>query len=116
MRRVYICSPLGGNITANIENAKRYSQYVFKCGMAPVIPHFYALVLNDDNPEERKLGMQAEISLLWVCDEVWVFGDELTEGMKTEIRFAEKLNIEVRYISENDLRKSEVKNDKIKKN
>lgn len=65
--------PLGGNITANIENAKRYSQYVFKCGMAPVIPHFYALVLNDDNPEERKLGMQAGISLLWVCDEVWGF-------------------------------------------
>ena len=27
-----------------------------------------------------------------------------------------KLTIEVRYISENDLRKSEVKNDKIKKN
>lgn len=116
MRRVYICSPLGGNITANIENAKRYSQYVFKCGMAPVIPHFYALVLNDDNPEERKLGMQAGISLLWVCDEIWIFGDEITEGMKKEILFAEKLNIEVRYISENDLRKSEVKNDKIKKN
>ena len=53
MYRAYVCSPLGGNITANIENAKRYSQYVFKCGMAPVIPHFYALVLNDDNPEER---------------------------------------------------------------
>lgn len=116
MRRVYICSPLGGNITANIENAKRYSQYVFKCGMAPVIPHFYALVLNDDNPEERKLGMQAGISLLWVCDEIWIFGDELTEGMKKEILFAEKLNIKVRYISENDLRKSEVKNDKVKKN
>lgn len=116
MYRAYVCSPLGGNITANIENAKRYSQYVFKCGMAPVIPHFYALVLNDDNPEERKLGMQAGISLLWVCDEVWVFGDEITESMKTEVRFAEKLNIKVRYISENDLRKSEVKNDKVKKN
>ncbi len=116
MRRVYICSPLGGNVSANIENAKCYSQYVFKCGMAPVIPHFYALVLNDDNPEERKLGMQAGISLLWVCDEIWIFGDEITEGMKKEILFAEKLNIKVRYISENDLRKSEVKNDKVKKN
>ena len=41
---------------------------------------------------------------------------KITEGMKTEICFAEKLNIEVRYISENDLRKSEVKNDKFKKN
>lgn len=108
MHRVYVCSPLGDNVTANIENAKRYAQYVFKSGMAPVIPHFYALVLNDDNPEERKIGMQAGISLLWVCDEVWVFGSEITEGMKKEIRFAEKLNIKVRYISENALQKMEV--------
>ena len=85
-------------------------------GMAPFIPHFYALILDDSNKEERKLGMQAGISLLWVCDAVLVFGDEITDGMKTEIRFAEKLNIKVRYISENDLRKSEVKNDKVKKN
>ena len=105
MQRVYICSPLGGNVSANIENAKRYA---LECGMAPVIPHFYALVLNDDNPEERKLGMQAGISLLWVCDEVWVFGNQITDGMKKEIRFAEKLNIKVRYISENALQKMEV--------
>ena len=73
-------------------------------------------VLDDSNKEERNIGMLAGLSMLWVCDAVWVFGDELTEGMKTEIRFAEKLNIEVRYISENDLRKSEVKNDKVKQN
>ena len=24
MHRAYICSPLGGNVSANIENAKRY--------------------------------------------------------------------------------------------
>jgi len=52
--------------------------------------------------------MQAGISLLWVCDEVWVFGNQITDGMKKEIRFAEKLNIKVRYISENALQKMEV--------
>ena len=40
MRRVYICSPLGGNVSANIENAKRYARYALECGMAPFIPHF----------------------------------------------------------------------------
>lgn len=85
-------------------------------GVAPFIPHFYVLILDDRNDKERNLGMNAGLSMLWVCDAVWVFGDEITEGMKTEIRFAEKLNIKVRYISENDLRKLEVKNDKIKKN
>ncbi len=108
MRRAYICSPLGGNVSVNIENAKRYARYIFMCGMAPVIPHFYALVLDDNKDNERKLGMQAGISLLWVCDEVWVFGDKITEGMNKEIIFAEKLNIKVKYISENDLKKTEV--------
>lgn len=108
MRRAYICSPLSGNISGNIENAKRHALYIFKCGMAPVIPHFYALILDDEIPDERKLGMQAGISLLWVCDEVWVFGDEITEGMKKEIIFAEKLNIKVKYISEKELKKTEV--------
>lgn len=116
MRRVYICSPLGGNVSANIENAKRYARYALECGMAPFIPHFYALILDDSNKEERNLGMLAGLSLLWVCDEVWAFGDEITEGMKKEILFAGKLNIKVRYISENDLRKSEVQNDRVKKN
>lgn len=116
MRRVYICSPLGGNVSVNIENAKRYARYALECGMAPFIPHFYVLILDDRNDKERNIGMNAGLSMLWVCDAVWVFGDEITESMKTEIRFAEKLNIEVRYISENDLRKSEVKNDKVKKN
>ena len=116
MLRVYICSPLGGNVSVNIENANRYARYALESGMTPFIPHFYALILDDSNKEDRNLGMLAGLSMLWVFDAVWVFGDEITESMKTEIRFAEKLNIEVRYISENDLRKSEVKNDKIKKN
>lgn len=47
-------------------------------GMAPFIPHFYALILDDSNKEERNLGMLAGLSMLWVCDAVWVFGDELT--------------------------------------
>ena len=53
-------------------------------GMAPFIPHFYALILDDSNKEERNLGMLAGLSMLWVCDAVWVFGDEITEGMKTK--------------------------------
>lgn len=110
MKKVYICSPLGGNVSANIENAKRYAQYAFKCGMAPVVPHFYALILDDSKVDERKLGMQAGISLLWVCDEVWVFGNEITDGMKKEIRFAEKLNINVKYLSDKDIEKMEVDN------
>lgn len=70
MRRVYICSPLGGNVSVNIENAKRYARYALECGMAPFIPHFYVLILDDRNDKERNLGMNAGLSMLWVCDAV----------------------------------------------
>ena len=108
MKRVYICSPLGGDVLENIEKAKEYARYVFECGMAPVIPHFYALILNDESPSERSLGIKAGISLLFGSDELWVFGDKNSEGMKKEMGFAEKLNIKIRYISELDLKKRRI--------
>ena len=110
MKRVYICSPLGGDVTDNINKAKRYAMYALKCGMAPVVPHFYALILNDGNQRERELGRQAGMSLLWLCDEIWVFGEIISEGMKEEIQFCKNLNIQIRHIDERTVaRKLEIK-------
>ena len=100
MKNVYICSPLKGDKQKNLENAKRYAKYAFEGGTAPVVPHFYAEILDDDDTEDRQTGMRAAVSLMWQCDECWVFGEEITEGMKMEISFAEKLNITIRYFSE----------------
>ena len=105
MKKVYICAPLGGDVQGNLEKAKRYSEYALRCGAAPVTPHFYALCLDDSIPEEREMGMAAGLSLLWFCDEVWVFGDETTEGMAQEIKLAHNLNIKVRIIKEHEIKK-----------
>ena len=105
MKKVYICAPLGGDVAENIECAKRYSEYALKCGAAPVTPHFYALCLHDDVPEEREMGMAAGLSLLWFCDEVWVFGDQITDGMRAEIKLAHNLNIRVKFIKEHEIKK-----------
>ena len=111
MKKVYVCSPLGGNVSENIENAKVYAKYVFDRGMAPVIPHFYATIL-DDIEAERNLGKQASISLLFSCDALWVFSDKMTSGMKEEIKFAKHLKIEIKYISKEDL--GEINNGQVK--
>ena len=87
MKKVYICSPLGGNVRENLERAKRYTKYALMCGTAPVVPHFYALCLDDNKPREREIGIAAGLSLLWFCDEMWIFGDEITKGMAAEIQF-----------------------------
>lgn len=100
MIKVFICAPLGGDVLLNIEKAKRYAHYAFRSGAAPVVPHFYAEILDDSKPNERELGRMAALSLLWSCDEVWVFSDTITEGMEKEIRTANAIRIPVKYITE----------------
>lgn len=105
MKKVYICSPLGGNIQESLKKAKQYARYALICGTAPVVPHFYALCLNDNIPKEREIGMAAGLSLLWFCDEMWIFGDEVTESMKAEMQFCKSLNISVRKVRDDEINK-----------
>ena len=106
MKKVYICAPLSGDVQDNLEKAQRYSEYALRCGAAPVTPHFYALCLDDSVPEEREMGMAAGLSLLWFCDEVWVFNDQPTEGMRAEIKLANNLNIKVKIVKLHEIEKA----------
>ena len=48
MEKAYICSPLFGNEKENINNAIAYAKYVYhRCGMLPIMSHFYALIFDD---------------------------------------------------------------------
>lgn len=105
MKKVYICAPLGGDVKGNLEKVRRYTEYALKRGTAPVVPHFYALCLDDDNPDERKIGMAAGRSLLWFCDELWLFGDEITEGMSAELQYCRHLNLKTRKVREEEINK-----------
>ena len=105
MKKVYICAPLGGNVKENLEQVKKYTRYALMCGTAPVVPHFYALCLNDNIPKEREIGLAAGLSLLWFCDEMWVFGDTATKGMQSEIQFCKNLNICTKTVKEKEIQK-----------
>ena len=106
MKCVYICAPLGGNTEESLKKVRRYTEYALRCGTAPVVPHFYAECLDDNNPKDREAGLAAGMSLLWLCDEVWVFGDTVTDGMRAELKFCKNLNIRVRKITEKEIQKA----------
>ena len=102
---MYVCAPLGGNVESNLKKVRAYTEYALRCGTAPVVPHFYALCLDDNNPKDREIGLAAGLSLLWFCDELWLFGDTVTEGMRAELQFCKNLNICVRTITEKEIQK-----------
>ena len=106
MKKVYVCAPLGGDVEENLKKVKTYTEHALRCGTAPVVPHFYAECLDDNNPKDREVGLAAGMSLLWLCDEVWVFGDTVTEGMRAELKFCKNLNIRVRKITEKEIQKA----------
>jgi len=93
MKKIFICSPLRGDIKENIERAKRYSKEVVLAGHIPITPHIYfTQFLNDNNPKERGIGMEMGLKLLNICDEMWIYGKP-TEGMLQEIKQFKKKKI-----------------------
>ncbi|MCC8044885.1 MAG: hypothetical protein LIP12_05220 [Clostridiales bacterium] len=103
--KIYVVSPYSGDIAKNTAAAIRYCHYVINKGMMPVASHLlYPQVLDDDIPEEREMGLMFGLSLLALCNEVWVFGSRISSGMEKEIAEANRLNKPVRYISEEAMR------------
>ena len=95
---IYICSPYRGNIERNTEKARDHCREVMKEGHIPVAPHIYfTQFLDDDNPDERTMGIQTGLDILKACDEMWVYDVGLmSEGMKEEIRYAIEQNVVMR--------------------
>lgn len=99
--RVYICSPLKGNITTNQNKARTYCRFAFDKGYVPVCPHIYfPQFLNEENKDERAAGIYYGLELMWQVSELWVFGERISEGMRAEIELAEDLKKPIIYFNE----------------
>lgn len=97
---VYICSPFAGDIQRNIESARRYSRFAIVMGCIPIAPHLlFPQFLDDSDPEERKLGLFFGNVLMSKCAEVWVFGNYISSGMRSEINLAKQKNYCIRYFN-----------------
>ena len=94
---VYVASPYAGDVETNISNAQKYCRFAISQGCIPLAPHLlYPQFLDDTEKDERKLGIEFALSLLEKCDEMWVFGDRISNGMGAEIERAEKLGLPIK--------------------
>lgn len=108
MTKVYVCSPFRPvseesqraeeEKQHNIKFAQAACRLVTELGMVPIAPHlFFPQFMDDNDPDEREKGMFLGRELLCGCDELWVFGERISEGMQAEIRQAKESDIMVRY-------------------
>ncbi len=100
-KRVYICSPLSGNIKHNMAMATEYCRFAAGKGYIPYAPHVYfPAFMDDDDPEQRAIGLSEGQLWLRMCSELWIFGNVISVGMKGEIETAIKLGIPIKLFTE----------------
>ena len=98
---VYICSRYAGDLDANVRAAKRYCRFAVESGYIPVASHLlYPQFLDDEDEGERELGLFFGKVLMDKCAEVWIFGSEMSEGMRAEYDRAVRKRYKVRRFTE----------------
>lgn len=100
MPLVYIASPFAGDTEHNIERAKDFCRFAVSRGVMPLAPHLhYPQFMEDTDSEQRKLGLRFALILLSKCDELWVLGERISEGMAIEINKAQRKGIPIKYFN-----------------
>ena len=98
---VYICSPFSGKVKKNKKNARKYCRFALEQHTIPFAPHLlFPQFMDDSSPEERQLAMFMNMIMLGHCEELWMFGDRISAGMKQEIRKAQRKHMKIRYFTE----------------
>ena len=101
MRRVVVESPYAGAVEENVAYAERALLDSLRRGEAPVASHLlYTLVLDDDVPEDRSLGIGAGLAWMRVADLVAVYWDRgISPGMFAAIEAAQSAGVPVDFRS-----------------
>lgn len=98
---VYICSPFSGKVKKNKRKARKYCRFALEQHTIPFAPHLlFPQFMDDSSPEERQLAMFMNMIMLGHCEELWVFGERISAGMKQEIHKAERKHMKIRYFTE----------------
>ena len=107
MKLVFICSPYRAEssdpmerartIQKNIELARKGCRIAVERGYTPFAPHlFFPQFLCEET--EREAGIEMGMQMLSLCDELWVLGRKVTDGMAKEISCARELGLPVRIM------------------
>ena len=98
VKTVFIAHPISGDIKGNMKKVLAICEEIHSKDIIPVAPYLVSLqYLNDEIIEDRELGVDANLECFHrgYIDELWLFGDKISSGMKQEILLAKELNIPI---------------------
>lgn len=102
---VYIAHPIGGDVEGNLKklrNIVRQLNMTYR-DIVPFVPYYADVVsMDDSDPHQRERGIENDVALFLsgVIDEVWLYGDRISDGMREEIDLARQLAIPVIAVSD----------------
>lgn len=100
MKVVYIAHPIGGDVENNIKKVIAICRTVNleTSDVVPFVPYLSDLYALDDNtPSERERGLKNGLSLLkkGFINEIWLYGDRISNGMRAEINICKQVGIKI---------------------
>ena len=98
MKTVFIGHPVSGDIEGNVKKILAICDEVHTQDVVPVAPYLVSLQYLDDGViEDRELGIEANLECFrrHFVDELWLYGDRISDGMKREIVEARQCGIPV---------------------
>mgnify|MGYP000849929966 CR=1 FL=1 len=81
----------------NTKRATAFAKYAYDKGIIPLTAHLLFPFMDDTNEEDRRTAIFIDIVLMDKCQEVWLFGNKITRGVRIEIEKAKKRRQKVRY-------------------
>ena len=77
-----------------MRNAQKACRQLVDNGHVPIAPHlFFPQFLNEET--EREIALEMNKRLIDVCDVLCVFGNEISDGMKFELDYANSIGKDV---------------------
>ena len=92
MKLTYMAHPVAGDAPANLARAKLWLKWLTESREEPsavIAPWIIACEIWDDaNPEERTQGLERCKAAIERCDEIYLVGGRVSNGMEIERRHA----------------------------
>jgi hypothetical protein len=101
MRVIYLAHPVGAatpdGIKANLARAKRWYRWIAKSFNVSIVADWLTIceVLDDANQADRDHGLDMDIAAIERCDELWLVGGRISNGMGLERDAAEDFNLRI---------------------